>query len=167
MAGGRPTKLTPELQNRIATLIRAGNYVETAAASAGVSKNTIYDWLRRGAREKQRIAKNPRLRIIKKEAPFVEFSDVIEKAQADSESRDVALIAKAAEEQWQAAAWRLERKFPDRWGRKLDVKQEVQGQVKVSHDRQEIVETIVDTPELADLIAERFRQRAREGAGEA
>lgn len=27
------------------------------------------------------------------------------------------LIGKAAENQWQAAAWRLERKFPDRWGR--------------------------------------------------
>jgi len=33
--------------------------------------------------------------------------------------RDVAIIAKAAAGgHWQAAAWRLERKFPDRWGRK-------------------------------------------------
>jgi transposase len=167
MVVGRPTKLTPEIQNRIVVLIRAGNYVETAAASAGIHKSTLYDWLKRGAREKQRITQNPRARISKKEAPFVDFSDAVEKAQAEAESRDVMLIAKAAEEQWQAAAWRLERKFPARWGRKLDVKQEVQGQVKVSHDRQEIVETIVDTPELADLIAERFRQRAREGASEA
>ena len=39
------------------------------------------------------------------------------------ECRLVSLVSKAAAEQWQAAAWHLERKFPDRWGRKerLDV----------------------------------------------
>jgi hypothetical protein len=37
---------------------------------------------------------------------------------AEAEMRDVALIAQAAKENWQAAAWRLERKYPARWGRK-------------------------------------------------
>ena len=32
-----------------------------------------------------------------------------------------ALIAKAGEEQWQAKAWQLERKFPDRYGRRTRV----------------------------------------------
>lgn len=115
--GGRPTKLTPELQEEICKIIRAGNYIETAAAYVGISKNTIYDWMRRGAREKERLKKNPRAKMKKSEAPFVEFSDSIEKALAYAEVRDVAIIGKAAETQWQAAAWRLERKFRDRWGR--------------------------------------------------
>lgn len=121
--GGRPTKLTPELQDEICKVIRSGNYIETAAAFAGINKTTLYDWMKRGAREKERIEKNPRAKIRKTEEPFVEFSNAIEKALAHAEIRDVAIIGKAAEENWQAAAWRLERKFPERWGRKVMVKE--------------------------------------------
>jgi hypothetical protein len=98
-----PTKLTPELQDRVVAYVRAGNYVETAAAAAGVSKVSLYDWLKRGARG---------------EAPYDAFADAMAQAVAMAEARDVALIGKAAETQWQAAAWRLERKFPDRYGRR-------------------------------------------------
>lgn len=124
---GRPTKISKSLIDEFARVIKAGNYIETAAAYVGISKNTVYDWLRRGAREKERLEKNPRAKPKKSEAPFVEFSDAVEKALAAAEIRDVMLIGKAAETQWQAAAWRLERKFPDRWGRKerLEVAAEV------------------------------------------
>ena len=58
----RPTKLNFNTHNKIITAIRAGNYIETAAAYAGVNKSTLYEWLKRGEREKQRVAKNPRYR---------------------------------------------------------------------------------------------------------
>lgn len=128
MAEGRPTKLTPELQARIVQAIQAGNYMETAAAYAGISKNTLFDWLRRGAREKERLAGNARARILKEEAPYVAFSDSVEKALAEAEVRDVVNVMKAADGgQWQASAWRLERKFPDRWGHKAKLQQEISG----------------------------------------
>ena len=38
---GRPTKLTPDVQEKIVQAIRAGNYIETAAAYAGVR---MYVW---------------------------------------------------------------------------------------------------------------------------
>lgn len=102
---GRPTKLTPELQAKICDALRTGNYLETAAAFAGIDKTTLFDWLRRGARSTSGI--------------YHDFSRAVEKALADSEARDVALVSKAAAEGiWQAAAWRLERKFPERWGRR-------------------------------------------------
>lgn len=104
---GRPTKLTPELQASVVEAIRAGNYVETAAAFAGIDKTTLYDWLRQGATAGS--------------GPYHEFSHAVKAAQAAAEVRDVMLIGKAAATQWQAAAWRLERKFPDRWGRKVQV----------------------------------------------
>jgi transposase len=116
---GRPLKLNQEIQDKICDAIRAGNYIETASAYAGVSKDSLYRWLKRGAREKQRLEKDSKAKVDKKEALFVRFSDAIEKALADAEVRDVALIGKAAEDQWQAAAWRLERKFPNRWGRRV------------------------------------------------
>ena len=54
---------------------------------------------------------------VKREQIFVEFSDTVKKAQAQSEAMLVGLVGKAAEKNWTAAAWRLERKFPDKWGR--------------------------------------------------
>ncbi len=101
---GRPTKLTPEVRDRIVQAIKAGNYMETAAAYAGISKDTLYTWLRRGASEA--------------DGAYAEFAAAVDQALASAETRDVALIGQAAEKEWQAAAWRLERKFPDRWGRR-------------------------------------------------
>ena len=115
----RPTKLTPKLQERIAGFVRAGAYVETAAAAAGVSKVTLYAWLKRGAAD---------------EGPFAAFAEAIEEAQALAEMRDLALIGKAAETEWTAAAWRLERKFPDRYGRRTRLEHSGPDGSKVSHE---------------------------------
>jgi hypothetical protein len=45
----------------------------------------------------------------------------LEQADAQAEVRDILLIGKAAQTNWKAAAWRLERRFPDRWGPKRPV----------------------------------------------
>ena len=120
MAAGRPSKLTPALQQKICEAIRAGNYIETAAAFAGIRKSTLYDWLRRGSRTSSGV--------------HHDFAEAVEKALADAEARDVALIAKAASDGvWQAAAWRLERKFPDRWGRRDRLDATVKGAVAHTH----------------------------------
>lgn len=103
--GGRPTKLNDALIVKICDAIRGGNYIEVAAAYAGINKDTLYRWLKMGARSKRQTIHR-------------RFSDAVEKALADSEVRDVLLIANAAKTQWQAAAWRLERKNFKRWGRK-------------------------------------------------
>lgn len=104
---GRPTKLTPEIQERIVALLRAGNYVETAAAYCDVGKVSLYAWMKRGHRQPKSI--------------YGAFLNAIEKAQAESEIRDLEQVRKA--EPWESSAWRLERKHPTRWGRRdrLDV----------------------------------------------
>ena len=86
----RPTKLTPKVRERI----------------------------KRGSKERERLEKSSRAKPRKAERKFLQFLNAVEKAQAGSDIRMVALISKAAETQWQAAAWRLERKNPDQWGRK-------------------------------------------------
>ena len=97
-------ELNPELQIRIVTYIQAGAYVETSAAAAGICKDTFYDWLKRGAAG---------------EIPFKGFSDAVQKAAAEAEVRDLAIIDKAARGgTWQAAAWKLERRNPKAWGRR-------------------------------------------------
>jgi len=101
---GRPPKLTQEIQDRIVSAITAGNYLETAAAFAGIHRATLHRWLKRGAETTI--------------GQYREFRDAVERAQAQAEIRDVAIIGQAATKHWQAAAWRLERKFHDRWGRR-------------------------------------------------
>ena len=115
---GRPVKINPTIQAELVKMIQAGNYMETAAAFVGISISTMRDWIRRGEREAQRFIDEPRARPIKSETPFLEFSAAIKKAQAAAEIRDVIIIGDAARESWQAAAWRLERKYPEKWGRK-------------------------------------------------
>lgn len=95
--------------------LRAGNYLETAAAFAGVSKVTLYDWLRRGNEQSS--------------GRFRDFLNAVEKALADAEVRDVAIIAKAAGADWKAAAWRLERRHGSRWGRRE--KHEISTEIRV------------------------------------
>jgi hypothetical protein len=103
-------------------MIRAGNYIETAAAMAGIGKTALYNWLKRGAKERNRLEKDSRARIRQREAPFLDFVNAVEKAQAHAEVVDVAAISAGARASWQAAAWRLERKFPARWGRRDHLK---------------------------------------------
>jgi transposase len=104
---GRPSELTPEVTERVCQVLRAGNYLEVAAVAAGISRSTCYDWLKRGDPEGTAPA----------DAPYRDFRESVEKARAEGEARNVTLIAQAAPKNWQAAAWLLERQFPERWGR--------------------------------------------------
>ena len=101
--GGRPTKLTREVIEKIAELVRAGNYMVTAAAYVGVNRDTLYAWLRRGAAARSGL--------------YREFSDSIGVALAGAEIDPLKLITEAGQKEWRALAWRLERRYPDRWGR--------------------------------------------------
>lgn len=100
---GRRTKLTPDTQENVIKALRAGNSRRDSALYAGISEQTFYSWMARGREG---------------EALYEEFLEAVEKAEAHSVVRNVAIIQRAAEETWQAAAWWLERKRPDEWGRR-------------------------------------------------
>ena len=106
---GLPTSLTPEVQSIILACIKKGAYVETAVVYAGINKDTYYEWMKRA--EKEQPGQLHR-----------DFSDAVEKAKAEAELLDITIVDKAARGgQWQASAWRLERKFPQKWGRRTEV----------------------------------------------
>jgi hypothetical protein len=126
---GRPSKYTPERVQKICNLLKLGNTRKAAAHGSGITEETFSDW-----RQKKKG-----------------FAELIELAEAEFESRNVALIQKAAAERkveivktktysvqgkglitetvtttkvefdWAAAAWLLERRRSKDWGKKLDV----------------------------------------------
>lgn len=158
---GRPTKLTYELIEQIADLVREGNYIETASAVAGIDKNSLYRWLKRGAREVERLAKNPKLKGKIEEKIYVDFSDAVKKAMAESEADDLENIKKASREDWKASAWRLERRFPNRWGRKekVDIDANMKNE-NINREEVYIEQKITTDQESADLLKQLYRRQS-------
>lgn len=85
--------------------LRIGNYFETACAVAGIDKTTGYLWLKKGAKQTR--------------GAFRDFSNSVEKAQHEAEAVLVGRIVAHGKEQWQANAWMLERKFPEKYGQRI------------------------------------------------
>jgi hypothetical protein len=116
---GRPIELTDALLARVAKHVEAGNYIETACDLEGVSVNTVRPMMREGVREARRRAKG--------ETPdphldrAVKFAATLRRSRARAEKADLDAIRRAGKTQWQAHAWRLERRQPDRWAQRKRV----------------------------------------------
>lgn len=98
------SKFTEERRRIIVEALEKGHYLTVAAALAKVDTDTIYLWLKRG-----RAASSGR---------YYEFARAVEEAMAVAEDVSVAIIDGAAGDDWRAAAWKMERRHPDRWGKK-------------------------------------------------
>jgi hypothetical protein len=123
---GRPSKFTAERAERIMQMIKSGAYGHVAARANGISTATFHAWQAKG----RDAEKDPDtgLCIDPDLQQFADFSDDVKNAEAEAEVRNIALIQTAARGgTWQAAAWYLERRYSDRWGRKDHLKQEVSG----------------------------------------
>jgi transposase len=84
----RPTKRTRDRETRLFEALKAGNTRRASCSYAGISESSLALWMDR----------------------FPDFRDAVEKAEAEAEIRNVAIIQRAANETWQAAAWWLERR---------------------------------------------------------
>lgn len=105
MPGGRPTKLDQVVRHRDGAPVTAGEQVidrvqlgldlASAADSAGISRATLHKWHVRGARARA-VAAKTRRRVPAAEAPYAEFVDALERAQAEAEANRLAIIQRAA-----------------------------------------------------------------------
>lgn len=100
---GRPCGVTDELIDRMTQLIRTGVPPSVAAGVCGLSRHTFYHWSSEKA----------------KPGPAYErFRQAIKRAEDEAHAARVARVIQASAESWQAAAWYLERRYPEVWGRK-------------------------------------------------
>jgi hypothetical protein len=116
--GGRPSKLTAEVIQKVKEILPVALYIETVAAYLSIDRQTFYNWLQRGEKEAQRLEQQLKPKPKAKETLYLEFFATIQKALAEGEFLNALLIRTTAAEgkAWQAAAWLLERRFPERWG---------------------------------------------------
>jgi transposase len=102
---GRPPKLTPETEARILGAVRCGVSQKIACEAAGVGVSTLTAW--------KRIAKE-------RGAPpeYRDFVKRLRRARQEGIVARVALVQKAAQADWRAATWLLERDCPDSYSLK-------------------------------------------------
>lgn len=155
---GRPTKFDQKKQDKIITALKQGSYVESAAAFAGIDKVTLYRWLKRGAREIDRLENaGPRAKVKKTESVYVDFCNAVEQAMAEAEIRDLTTVSKAAKDgDWRAAAWRLERRHPKKWGRQSNVEAEIIHSGGVDHSHEHEHEHNVEHKHSVDSALEKY-----------
>lgn len=106
--------------------ISLGNAMDLAAQSIGVAPRTVRGWLSRGKRWLE-SGKKPTGKIDKL---CFKFADSFRKAESNLASRHIANITRKAlsdKGPWQASAWLLERRWPEHFGNRL----ELRGSVKV------------------------------------
>lgn len=105
----RPTKLTPEIGERLAKLIGVGIPMATACRAEGITKRTLKNWRNRG---------------LAGEAPYDAFWEQIDRALAKAEAAITMNVIQAAKTDWRAGAWWLERRRPKTYGNKQTVRLE-------------------------------------------
>lgn len=124
-ATGRVPRLVkdPTLKDRVASLLAAGHYAETACDALGIPESTYYAWLERGEAVQGTVqrAEDPDTAVAElgdNERAYMDFWEAVKKASAAAEVRNLKVVTEAAHDgTWQAAAWYLERRHPRRWGR--------------------------------------------------
>jgi hypothetical protein len=101
---GRPTKISHTLTRRICDLLAKGVDQKTACNLVGVPYSTFHEWKRKGNEGTE---------------PFASFFSVISRARDQHKARLQKVILDAAEgllprhADWKAAAWALERGWPN------------------------------------------------------
>ena len=99
-----------ELRARIEADLGAGIPVAVAAQRANVSRRSLHRWLSDG-----RVTRPPPTAP----PPLVTDDRPLPELLAEAEPDLIEAIDRAAQRgSWQAAAWYLERAFPDRWARR-------------------------------------------------
>lgn len=94
-------KCNDDVINSAVKLKKGGANNQDIARAIGIGESTFYRWVNTPSNPKER-----------------ELGEALKKCEADYKNALQGIIAKAAQERdWKAAAWLLERKYPDEFAR--------------------------------------------------
>lgn len=126
----RPRALTIDVQRKIIELLAAGNYLQVACEASGLTYDCFRHWQKRWEQDDP-IAQE-----------FADFFKAIKVAVSHGECKALGDV-RHGQQGWQSAAWFLERRFPNRWGKQ---------------ERAPIPPPPKDLTALSDDDLERYRQ---------
>lgn len=110
MTLGPPLKINDSMIEKLSLAVSKGNYLSTACQLANIDNSTIFRWIK--------IAEDDI--ASERETIYTKLYYSLKRAEADAEQRLVEVVREAAEvkRDWLPAMTFLERRHPDRWGRK-------------------------------------------------
>ena len=104
----RPSKLTSEIQYTLIAALQEGASIAHACDYAGIDAKTFYNWMQRGESGE--------------EEDFFQFFQAVTRARGRGVVTDLATISHAVRAgDWKAAAWRLQHRYPQEYGAKLNI----------------------------------------------
>ena len=117
---GRPSKLTPELKERLLKAIRLGSTFETACQSTGISYRAFRLWMNKGENASS--------------GEYFHFFQEVTRAIADAEMLLLSRIHAASQSDWRAASWVMERRWPERWSNTQRIEVQVSQRLEQQFD---------------------------------
>jgi transposase len=127
---GRRSKYTPDVVQRVTEAIRLGATYEIACQYAGISHTLFHQWMN----------------------TKVEFLEAVKESEGRGAVQWLAVIEKAAKEgTWQAAAWKLERRYNKDYGNRTTVDFNLRQEVKELAKDSGIPENVI-MAEIEELV---------------
>jgi hypothetical protein len=111
---GRPRTLTQDIIDEVSHVLPRCYYVESLCQALAIDRCNLKDWVKRGRDEYCRL-KDVDAQPNPTEDLYCRFYIAYKVAMARGEIWAVMQIRKQGRHQWQALAWLLERRFPERW----------------------------------------------------
>jgi transposase len=143
-------KLNEEMIAKLCKPIAEGNYFVVACRLAGISEQSFYSWLKQAEADIKAGV----------ESRFTELYESVKRAESEAEAKMIQVVISNAVESknWVSAMTFLERRHPERWGRKdriqVDKEEAVQINVVIKHYQ--------DETQLAQPVARVIEGEARE-----
>jgi hypothetical protein len=166
-ARGRPTSFTPDTRSKIIAAVSQGNTLSASALMSNISDQTLRNWLKSGEQEehgeyaefalaikqaqaKAEMASVEGIRAAAQGGAVVEQTTTVTEHTTKNGTKvtTTRTVERFAQPQWQAAAFMLERRNPQQWGR---------------HDRVTNTNYNFDLENLSDEQFELFDQLTNQG----
>jgi transposase len=112
----RRVTLTREVHEKVREALDAGAYQRDAAVYAGISPRTFYGWLNRAREAEESLDRGEPVESVDRE--LIAFLHMVEGARARVAVDLLTVVQTAARRDWRAAAWFLERSYPEQWGKR-------------------------------------------------
>ena len=134
---GRPIALTPTKKRNFLAAIKVGVPLSMACDAAGIHTSTFYNW-------KNRLDQEP------EGSELRAFFNDIKKREAQGLQENLERVLAAAEEprNWTASAWWLERRYPQHFGKAVQVSADVK---QTTVDRKEVILQILTDDKTRDI----------------